>query len=322
MYGLSHSVEDYPPAGDYSNDFLLNPGIQLDRTVNHVLGMVTVEQFDCAVMTNLEDYAYERDIEEDYKSSEPLFYGSFPEPLGKWLVRLHRKMKIALQVAENGNITGLRKSDTDKTIGIGGAYFHALEHLLTLAAYDSSDVTTVEVMWEIYSWLNENKAKNPSSVPYVLDVKFWPKMSPEVTLAVMDGSAPVMAETSGFPGDDKICDALRSAVWVDGSVIAPFRGKTCTANFMDSNDIIDWHSELQRGDGIAEDDADSDTDIDARISPEDAPHPLASGDFIEDEEMLARSGSSSTSDPSLLSPNRVLFTNARTAFSAAVCDNA
>ena len=320
MYGLSHSVEDHPPAGDYPNDFLLNPGIQLDRTVNHVLGMVTVEQFDCAVMTEMRVEAYQRDINDGVLGSDPMFYHSFHEPLGNWLVRLHQKMRITLQVAENGNITGLRKPDTNKTIGIGGAYFHALHHLLELAADTTSDVTTVEVMWEIYSWLNENKAKNPDALPYVLDTQYWPQMTPEVTLAIMDGSAPVTAETSRFPEDERMYD-MSSAVQTDTSVTAAEDG-VCAANFMDSNDIIGWHSELQRGNGIVEDDADSDTDIDARVSPEDAPHPLASGDLIEDEEMLARSGSSSTSIPSLLSPNRMLFANARTAFSAAICDNA
>ena len=80
-------------------------------------------------------------------------------------------------------------------------------------------------------------------------------MTPEVTLAVMDGSAPVMTETSGF----------------------------------------------------SEDDAESDTEIEARVSPENHSHPLSSGDFIEDEEMMARSESNSSlssSVPSLLSPTR------------------
>jgi len=234
MYGLSHSVEDY------------GPGVNSDT--------VTTMQFDCAVMTNLLDYTYERDIEEDYKSSDPLFYRSLLEPLGNWLVGLHRKMKIALQVAENGKITTLHNSNTNETIGIGGAYFHALDHLLELAADTTSDVSPVEVMWEIYSWLNENKAKNPNSLPYVLDVNFWPKITPEVTLAVMDGSAPVMTEMSGF----------------------------------------------------SEDDAESDTEIEARVSPEIQIHPLASGgDLVEDKEMLARSESNSSlssSIPSLFSP--------------------
>ena len=275
MYGLTHSVEHYAPS-DYSD-------------------MLTTVQFDCAVMTNLEDYVYERNIEEDYKSSEPLFYRSFLEPLGKWLVRLHRKMRIALQVAEERNITSLHNPSTNESVGIGGAYFHAVEHLLILAADITSDVSPVEVMWEIYSWLNENKAKNPNSVPYMLDVKFWPKMTPEVTLAIMDGSAPTKEKTAGISEDENL------------------------------STIIDSYSELYGEAGLTWDDNDSDTGIEARVLPEDSQHPLASGgDCTEDQEMLARSGSSSSLSAStayFITPSNVTNTNSRIAFSSAICDN-
>ena len=53
-------------------------------------------------------------------------------------------------------------------------------------------------------------------------------------------------------------------------------------------------------------DYDSDTDIEARVSPE---YPLSSGDMIEDEEMYARIGFASDSGAD------------RSAFTAVLCDN-
>ena len=55
-------------------------------------------------------------------------------------------------------------------------------------------------------------------------------------------------------------------------------------------------------------DYDSDTDIEARVSPE-YPHPLHSGDRVEDEEMFARINFASE------------FAGDRSAFTSVLCDN-
>ena len=150
----------------------------------------------------------------------------------------------------------------------GGAYLMAFEHMVDLASDDSSTVTTSEVLWELYRWQKMAIEKNPHRVPLTLQTEWWLPMNASAMIAIMDQSVP------------------QEEIYVPEEVA---------------------HSSSNQEDEMS-DDYDSDTDIEARVSPE-LSHPLSSGDPLEDQEMEARSLFNSA------------FTSERSVFSDLMCDN-
>lgn len=213
-----------------------------------------------------------------------------PDFVGQWLVQLYKRMIIAIQL--NSNNTDSERLDAFERIDNGvcdwfnadffmnsnthgdtkhnGQYVDKLERNLKIAFNDSSAVTTADVMWELCNWRNievEKAADQGGALPLILRTALWPEITPQF---VFNLHRTVMNEmgTVEYNKFSNYITTSTSQLWMD---------------------------------------ADSDTDFEARVSPE-ASHPLTSGDPIEDEEMLARSG---------LSPNA----KERMAFTSQLCDN-
>ena len=246
------------------------------------------EQTYNAVFEHLADMQHERDTE---NTTEPEFYQVFGEPIGKWLVQLHRRMNDLIHIGEC-------RDWTDNVINIGGAYFLALDHMLQQAATGAMGVTSTEVLWEVYRWLKLAYGDNPDRIPLTLNVEFWPQMSTIITLAIMDNSTPYVPNTTRFPEDQHLYN-MDTSVQMDVAVEPQGYGEGVDTSRLEA---------LVEAAAMARDemDYDSDTDIEARVSPE---YPLSSGDMIEDEEMYARIGFASD------------YAADRSAFTSVLCDN-
>lgn len=244
------------------------------------------------VFDHLADMQRERDIE---NTAEPEFYQVFGEPIGKWLIQLHRRMNDLVHISEC-------RDWTRNVTNIGGAYFLALDHMLQQAATGEMGVTSMEVLWEVYSWQKLAYGDNPDRIPLTLNVEFWPQMSTIITLAIMDNSTPYVPNTTRFPEDKHLYNTATVINTVDSVPVEPQgHGEGVDTSRFDA---------LVEVVAMARDemDYDSDTDVEARVSPE-YPHPLQSGDMIEDEEMYARIGFASD------------YAADRSAFTAVLCDN-
>lgn len=219
--------------------------------------------------------------------------GTFREPVGIWLCSMVNRMNNLVSIAN--------LHEHEITSEIGGAYVVALEHMLNLAADPKSDVTTVEVMWELYHWRKLAQTNNPDKIPLTLQIKWWVPVEINMLLAVMHGSSP------NFP--QRTC--------VDSSSASAEQEPT---HIPAVNDEWQALKELNGWDEQIEDD-DSDTDIEARVSPEH--HPLECGDWFEDEEMMARSTMSCVESPlSDYSPRYYPSSQSdRSAFTTILCDN-
>ena len=100
----------------------------------------------------------DRDIEEP---REPDFYKMFTSVLGKWLVSLHRRMSVLIEIADYS---------LDDSVKVGGAYFIALDYLLKDASCCSNyEPRLNDIIWEVYQWLNTEHLKNPHQIPLTLD---------------------------------------------------------------------------------------------------------------------------------------------------------
>ena len=244
------------------------------------------------VFDHLADMQRERDIENTY---EPEFYQVFGEPIGRWLVQLHRRMNDLVHIEEC-----LGERWKRNVTNIGGAYFLALDHMLQQAATGEMGVTSTEVLWEVYRWQKLAYGDNPDRIPLTLNVEFWPQMSTIITLAIMDNSTPYVPNTTRFPENQQLYN-MGTSVQMDVAVEPQGDGEGVDTSRIDA---------LVEAAAMARDemDYDSDTDVEARVSPE-YTNPLSSGDRVEDEEMYARIGFASDSGAD------------RSAFTATLCDN-
>ena len=219
------------------------------------------------------------------------FDAQCPDFVGQWLVQLYKRMIIAIQLNNNktdleplGVVCGgidnrwcdwfnavfFMNSNTHGNTKHNCKYVDKLERNLKIAFNDSSTVTTTDVMWELCNWRNTELEK----------------------AADQGGTLPLILRTALWPEiTPQVVFNLHRAVMDENTV----------EDDKFSNYITTSTSQLWM-------DADSDTELEARVSPEDS-HPLTSGDPIEDEEMLARAG---------LSPNA----EERLAFTNQLCDNA
>ena len=243
------------------------------------------------------------------------------EPLGKWLITLHRYWNAIVEVSSGKSGLGAREY-SQFLPKIGGAYLLALENLLTQAADQTSTVTTTEVWWELYRWQNEVQVSaDLNHVPYLLRPELWPEMGIRVTLAISDGSKPNFDTSGQFPDynrsepiahqvparteDEEFAYEKMSTLWDAACVVEGENG---------INSIISGEFQKLQIDT----ECDSDTDVEARVSPEagasshtslspPANYPLRSGDFVEDEEMFSRVMQTPCSE--------------RAAFTSMMCDN-
>ena len=119
------------------------------------------------------------------------------EPVGNFLVDLRRTMNEIVNLKSyNVKINGYP---------VGECYLSALNYLMELALpgqIRSPTMSTADVFWEVYRWQNEATARNPDYPPLVLDIKFWPRMPIDFTLAMMDASAPRVAGAQRFTEDE------------------------------------------------------------------------------------------------------------------------
>jgi hypothetical protein len=242
------------------------------------------------VFDHLADMQRERNIE---NTTEPEFYQVFGEPIGRWLVQLHRRMNDLVHIEEC-----LGERWKRNVTNIGGAYFLALDHMLQQAATGEMGVTSTEVLWEVYRWQKLAYEDNPDRIPLTLNVEFWPQMSTIITLAIMDNSIPYVPNTTQFPENQQLYN-MDTSVQMNVAVEPQGDGEGVDTSRLDA---------LAEAAAMARDemDYDSDTDIEARVSPE---YPLSSGDMIEDEEMYARIGFASD------------YAADRSAFTTVLCDN-
>lgn len=215
--------------------------------------------------------------------------------IGIWLHSMLKRMN---------NLVSVANFYKDKiTSPIGDAYVIALEHMLNLAADSTSDVTTIEVMWELYHWRKLAQTNNPDKIPLTLQIKWWVPVEINMLLAVMHGSSP------NFPQSNYVNSSSATAQQKPTHIPAV-------------NDEWQALKELNGWDEQIEDD-DSDTDVEARVSPYET-HPLICGDRCEDEEMMARSTMSyvdspiSDDYPTIQNPSSYAE---RSAFTSILCDN-
>lgn len=219
------------------------------------------------------------------------FDAQSPDFVGEWLVQLYKRMIIAIQLNSNktdseplGVVCGgidngvcdwfnavfFMNSNTDGDTKYNCKYVDKLERNLKIAFNDSSEVTTADVMWELCNWRNIEVEKAAGlHTHYPLILRI--ALWPEITPQVVFNLHRTVTdeETVEYDKFSNYITTSTSQLWMD---------------------------------------ADSDTEFEARVSPE-ASHPLTSGDPLEDEEMLARAG---------LSPNA----QERLAFTNQLCDNA
>ena len=172
-------------------------------------------------------------------------------------------------------------------------------------------------MWELYSWRNWAQTKNPDRIPLTLQVQWWVAIETNMLLAVMDGSAPITTGMSRFPEDEGMYTTSTTVPISAAPEEQPTESSIPDDEWQAPRELNGWQEHL----GEYIDDNDSDTDIEARVSPQH--HPLECGDWFEDEEMMARSTMSCVESPlSDHSPRYYPSSQSdRSAFTTILCDN-
>lgn len=311
-------------------------------TESHTAGMA-LHQFANDWRAVLRDLRLEEDLSEGVcQTSTPSFYDYHAiEPIGNWLINLHRYWTAIVDVSSGKSSLGPREY-TRYLPKIGGAYLLALENMLTQAADHTNTVTTTEVWWELYRWQNEcDSAADPNLIPYLLRPELWPKMGIRVTLAITGESTPIFDSSRRFPDNstfykrsEPIVTESRNLDYCEDGCGEGAENLTSTeyeqSAYEKMSTLWDAASAVEGEKGInsiiagefrnlqIDTECDSDTEIEARVSPEagacaqvntspPANHPLLSGDFVEDEEMFSRVMQSPHSE--------------RATFTSMVCDN-
>jgi len=285
----------------------------------------------------------EEDLSEGVcQTSTPSFYDYHAiEPIGNWLINLHRYWTAIVDISSGKSHLGPREY-AQYLPKIGGAYLLALENLLTQAADHTSTVTTTEVWWELYRWQNESEsAADPNYIPYLMRPEFWPKMGIRVTLAITGESTPIYETSQRIPDNKpfyKTENPKTTSCNVDGCEDGCGEGSEISAcdeyernAYENMSTLWDAACSIEGEKGInsiiagefrnlqVDTECDSDTDVEARVSPEAGAssqtslspptnHPLRSGgDLVEDEEMFSRVMQSPPSE--------------RATFTSLLCDN-
>ena len=170
----------------------------------------------------------------------------------------------------------------------------ALEDMLTQAADPTSTVSTPEVWWELYQWQNKcGSVADPNRVPYLLRPELWPKMHIRTVLAISDGSSPNFHTSDRIPDNkpfykaentvDTSCNIDHCEDGSGEGVEAPVStDRTPSEQVGHENLKTLWHAAcvVEGGEPIntliakefrnlqVDTDCDSDTDVEARVSPE------------------------------------------------------
>ena len=293
-------------------------------------------RFNTAVISEMCDNAYERDIH-DGVSDKPSFYSSFQDSTGKWLIKLHRYWSAAVKIFTDPTISCYCKeisSYKDMMPPIGGAYLIGLEYLMDDFARSTGEEylskSSIDILREVYTWQMDSKIKDLDSVPFLLRTEYWPKMDITITFEMLDfvsgfsntGSARDHNVEDGA-GEGAGCEIplTSSHSFTESEQIGHDNMKKLydAAVYVEEN-ARKSRRKIPRPNLHVETDVDSDTDVEARVSPE-IGHPLLSGDPIEDEEMAARSCSFPRTTPRTLTAQEQENARQRHLITTDLCDN-